>query len=69
MTVCIGRGAESVGKEGWREEEGGRGREREREREGGGERELYLDHGLTVDLNHFVQSLQSKMQGQYTLKS
>ena len=43
--VCM----ESVGKEGWREEEGGRGRERERERE------LYLDHGLTVDFNHFVQ--------------
>ena len=45
---------ESVGKEGWRNEEGGRGRRR---------RELYQDHGLTVDFNNFVQPLQSKRQG------
>ena len=32
----------------------------ERKREGGEERELYLDHGLTVDFNNFVQPLQSK---------
>ena len=32
-------------------------------REGGEERELYLDHGLTADFNHFVQPLQSKKQG------
>ena len=44
-------------------------REGEMKREGGEERELYLDHGLTVDLNNFVQPLQSKMQGQNTLKS
>ena len=54
MTVCIERDAhvctESVGKEG--------GEEKERV----GERELYLDHGLTVDFNNFVQPLQSKRQ-------
>ena len=52
---------ESVGKEGWRDGEMKREGGEERERGGGGE--LYLDHGLTVDFNNFVQPLQSKRKG------